>query len=288
MLLLPAQSFLNDFREYQAILGEIRPLTNSFHGQNAATMIKRLLLPTKSLGRYAASLGLVVTQDRCEKFLRQLEANDMTPPHYGNITLKYDHTIQEIMFIQESFLKDIDALKFIFVPSNKIKFFENESVLGVGIKLCFPEINREIKDAGSCIAVGLYTAAVFHLMRSVEYTLRSLASFLDVTLPNTEVKYAEWHGIIDASQKRITEILALPNSTPNKPKAIEDCRAIVVEFSYFKDKFRNAVMHTRADYDENDALGAYNHVGEFIRRVASATSGPKESLPVSAPKPPSA
>jgi len=56
-----------------------------------------------------------------------------------------------------------------FIPCEKLQYFEQEMLFGLEVCLTFGEAQEDIKDAGNCLAADLNTAAVFHLMRVVEY-----------------------------------------------------------------------------------------------------------------------
>jgi len=43
---------------------------------------------------------------------------------------------------------------------------------------------------------------------------------------------------------------------------------IACEFMFFKDAWRNHVMHGRSEYDEERAQNIYNHVGAFMKHLA--------------------
>jgi len=42
-----------------------------------------------------------------------------------------------------------------------------------------------------------------------------------------------------------------------------------MEFKRFKNKFRNRIMHTRDEYDSDEAHSAFVHVKEFMNILAS-------------------
>jgi hypothetical protein len=52
----------------------------------------------------------------------------------------------------------------------------------------------------------------------------------------------------------------------------------MMEFKRFKSRFRNGVMHTREDYDRDEAHSAFVHVREFMKILASRVSEKKRTL----------
>ena len=51
----------------------------------------------------------------------------------------------------------------------------------------------------------------------------------------------------------------------------------MMEFNRFKNKFRNRIMHTRDDYDRDEAHSAFVHVREFMQILASRISEKKRT-----------
>jgi hypothetical protein len=130
----------------------------------------------------------------------------------------------------------------------------------------FPETEGEIKNAGNCLAADLHTAAVFHLMRVVEYGLRALAAKLRVPVAaGKRIKYATWSTIISALQTRIETIDKTTGKTKREKCDSNYYRLALNDCNIFKDFWRNDVMHTRGNYDEGEALEVYGRVKEFIQ-----------------------
>jgi hypothetical protein len=46
----------------------------------------------------------------------------------------------------------------------------------------------------------------------------------------------------------------------------------MMELRAFKNKFRNGVMHTRDQYDRDEAMSAFNHVRQFMQILAGKVS----------------
>jgi len=67
---------------------------------------------------------------------------------------------------------------FMFVPNERVKYFTTEPLFGEIVRATFPEATADIEDAGICLAVGRPTAAVYHLMRVMEYGIKRIAKRL--------------------------------------------------------------------------------------------------------------
>jgi hypothetical protein len=64
---------------------------------------------------------------------------------------------------------ELNALLIFEIPLNKREFLEDdEPLFGPVVNAAFPHTREDIEEAGKCLAYGLPTGAVFHLMRAVE------------------------------------------------------------------------------------------------------------------------
>ena len=110
------------------------------------------------------------------------------------------------------------------------------------------------------------TAAVFHLMRVVEYGLRALAEKLKVSAAaGKPIEYSTWGKIIPALQTKIETIEKKPNKTKKEQSDLDFFRLASHDCNIFKDFWRNDVMHTRGNYNESEALDVYDRVKEFMQ-----------------------
>jgi hypothetical protein len=160
-----------------------------------------------------------------------------------------------------------------YIPKGKIKYFENEMLFGPQVNWAFPETAQDIKDAGNCIAADLNTAAVFHLMRVIEYGLRALAASLRVKVAFRQpIDEATWGQIIAQLESKIPDIKPHPKAkikNHKNKKNYEFYRNMLIECSHFKNHWRNDVMHTRAYYNQEQALGLLKRVKDFTNSIVS-------------------
>src|ERR1022692_625583 len=70
--------------------------------------------------------------------------------------------------------------KFVQIAPSYGTYVNNDSLLGDPVKVAFPSAQNDIQHAGNCLAVECGTAAVFHLMRAVEWGLRALCRDLGI------------------------------------------------------------------------------------------------------------
>lgn len=158
--------------------------------------------------------------------------------------------------------------KFAHVYPNVQKYFEQEQLFGAAVYASFPEAQRDIKDAGNCIAAELYTASVFHLMRTAEYGLRALARKVRVKITHKgkpqPLETAAWDKVINAIKCRLNSAHALKPSARRTDK-IRFYSDLADRCSFVKDLWRNDVMHTRAHYEIQDTLAAFERVKGFMQ-----------------------
>jgi hypothetical protein len=107
-------------------------------------------------------------------------------------------------------------------------------------------------------------------MRATEYGLRTLARKLRVPFPK-QYELKTWEGLIKDIERQIQQIINKPKS-PQRAKDLEFYNAAAAQFRYFKDAWRNHVMHTRASYDEYQAMSVMIHAREFMQHLATRLS----------------
>ena len=105
-----------------------------------------------------------------------------------------------------------------------------------------------------------HTATVHHSMSALQPALKALAT--DV---GAKPKRGSWGYIIDAVE---IEISALKGGKCPKDR-FQFLTQAAKEFFYSKDGWRNYVAHAKVQYDREQALSVFNHVGTFMRHLAS-------------------
>jgi len=183
------------------------------------------------------------------------------------LRLPWSITGQGLDAARRGIITELEKRKFAYIPLANAKYFERERLFGEEIYDAFPSAQPEIKDAGNCIAAGLSTAAVFHLMRTAEFGMRALAKERHVQIKHIELDYADWQQLISQLNKKADEVAQWKGRGVVKSTALEFYRGAVRQLDGFKEEFRNHVMHTRRRYDINQALSAFSRVQEFMQRL---------------------
>jgi hypothetical protein len=150
--------------------------------------------------------------------------------------------------------------KFLRIPREYQEFFERPSVGS-------PEIEREMKDAGNCIALDLGTAAVFHLIRAAELAHRQLAERINVTVTdkgeNISLEWADWNKLKEGVDSKIKELRQLA-AGHIKNDQIQRYQDINENAGQIKDLWRNDICHTRKRFNQTEAKGIFGRVESFI------------------------
>jgi hypothetical protein len=131
----------------------------------------------------------------------------------------------------------------------------------------FPSAGADVKASVDLWAMHHSTASVFHLMRVLEHGLRALARHLGKTF---EVQ--TWQVIIDQIESEIKALGKSLPSGPQKSARLKFLSEVAKEFSFFKDGWRNHVMHNRATYHDEQARSVMDHVRSFMNRLSSELS----------------
>ena len=183
----------------------------------------------------------------------------------------------EVRNILELMGREAHIRQFLRIAEDRKGFTDNPQLLGERVSSGFPSAKRDIQDAGNCLAAECWSASVFHLMRVAEYGLRVLAKDRRVTVPKKPVlDLATWEDIIKQLEISEQAIQQCP-ATLAREKQFEFYHGAMMEYKRFKNMFRNRIMHTREDYDRDQANGAFVHVRDFMNILASRISEKKRT-----------
>lgn len=211
----------------------------------------------KSLKKRTKELQLIATHERCSQFLEWL-AIDPKPEFIQvellNITVALRHETRERLFL--------------FITPNQAEYYDRDNLFGDLVCSAFPDAKTDIKEAGNCMAADLHTAAVFHLMRAMEFGLRALAKKLKVRLHRMDITYATWEKVIGETQRKVDALANVPGRRKKKMDELEFYQGILMEYRAMKDVVRNVVSHARCSYDEGQATSVFNHVRGFMQKLA--------------------
>jgi hypothetical protein len=180
-------------------------------------------------------------------------------------------------------IAELGKRKFLYVSPDRTDYVDSEALFGDQVRDGFPSAAFDIRESGNCMAAECHTAAVFHLMRAVEWGLRSLATDLGIRrlrchnkktgkVRYTPLPWAVWEDIINKIKSRIADRISRAQRGSKKQEYQEFYSPALDNIERFKDAYRNHVMHTRRDYLRGEASVIFDQAQYFMRRLASRLS----------------
>jgi hypothetical protein len=170
--------------------------------------------------------------------------------------LKGDDTdVGVVMAMVASFVGDTQAelCEHIFfrIPNEEKSFYDDVQLASAAMD-AFPSAVPEVSNAGKCFALDQPTACVLHLMRALEVPLKALIAALNFIPSNPN-----WQTVINECEREIRKL---------KDKGDQEFYSeAATNFLYFKNAWRNHVMHGRDTYDKRQAFDIMMHVAGFMK-----------------------
>jgi hypothetical protein len=147
-------------------------------------------------------------------------------------------------------------------PPQKLAQYAQPALFGDEAYSKFPTVITDVSEAGSCFALGRYTACVFHLMRVMEAGIRQLG----ITLSPTIKSDVPWGQIATAVK---AEIDKMPRTTTAEKARHEQFAALYARLDSVRLAWRNNVMHPKESYDEEEASELLYSVKTFMKHLAA-------------------
>jgi len=207
---------------------------------------------------------------------RSLEQLEMAEWELSRQNLNTSTLQAQIDRVAQTLIVELKERRFLFVAPDRTDLLERDDLFGPDVSSRFPGASFDIKEAGNCLAAECNTAAVFHLMRAVEWSLRRLCEDLGLRKVAINkkrgtfapVEYSEWEKILDQLQGKIDKRIERAKRGPRKQALQEYYVPIMQDFRAFKDAWRNHTMHTRQEFDRVRAGEIFGRVRDFMQRVA--------------------
>jgi hypothetical protein len=210
---------------------------------------------------YCKELQMEKSTDRIEHFLMILNVTNVTP------IFRVVHS--ELLGLENAIWRELKERTFVFVPTDRTQFFEQEKLFGDSVHSKFPSTRLHIKDSGNCLAADLNTSAVYHLMCVVNIGLLALAKHLESKIE--AIEYQEWKIVIENLEAKVR---AVQNTPRGKMKSDELAfySGLLAEFNGFNEVYRKEMAHARARYNELEALAVFQRVRDFMQRLTNKVS----------------
>jgi hypothetical protein len=186
----------------------------------------------------------------------------------------------EVRHTRDALMNEIYDRKFLRVDLERASYVDHAHLLGDKVAKAFYSAIPDIREVGNCLAADCNTAAVFHMMRVVEWGLRSLCVSLGFrrlkakfkktgTVSYIPIEYSEWEKILNQLQERVDAKIAKVKRGLLKQQYQEFYYPILQDIRGIRDAWRNHVMHTRREYTAKDADGILEHVRRLMNTLAT-------------------
>jgi hypothetical protein len=120
-------------------------------------------------------------------------------------------------------------------------------------------------------------------MRAVEWSLRALCVDLGLKrirrkdkktgkVTHVALAWADWETLLNQIKSRIGKTIAASKRGPKKQLYQEFYYPAIEEIEGFKEAWRNHVMHTRREYNREDAEAVFTHVRRLMTNLATRIS----------------
>jgi hypothetical protein len=169
----------------------------------------------------------------------------------------------EMRVIREDILDAIKKDVFLYVDREKAKYYDQDELFGKQVSKRFKSARDDIRESGTCYALGGNTASVFHSMRVAERGLGVMARELKVPFEREN-----WQNVIEGIESKIKAIDAWPKGL-SKEQAQKFFSDAAMECRHFKNVWRNHVSHARDSYDPDVAHSVLIHVEAFMQKLAT-------------------
>jgi len=212
------------------------------------------------------------------KFIERLNGlmTEMPSPEFDMCRRSAERTVQHLKdgVAPEQILHDVEELRgrildqmdsvyFLALSTEEIGYFEAlDPLFGSEVSDALAAASFDIDEAGKCLAVGRFTACVFHLMRVMELGVQQLGAKLQVKV---DPKHETWHQILLHVNVAIDQ---LPRATRQEKAVKTAYAACSAHLSNVRIAWRNEVMHPKATYTEDEARDIFIHVRTFMRDLA--------------------
>jgi hypothetical protein len=210
-----------------------------------------LLATLKALSEECQSLGLLVSLAEIRRSEEKLKASNED---------ELPFTPQDIENIWNRIYDELSQVTFFGIGGTAINYYKTEE-RGWKFASKYPHATTDIDEAGKCLALGRYTASVFHLMRVMEIALRELGVALAADL-------REKDGWLTILHKRIDPAInGLPETSSEERHRKTAFQQVRAHLHAVRLAWRNDTMHPKATYTEEEAIELIEHVRSFTNHL---------------------
>jgi hypothetical protein len=160
-------------------------------------------------------------------------------------------TLVEYRLLKKALYTEIKGKSLFYCPRERVSYFENDRIISDPAKIRFPTAYAELREAGSCYALGRFTGTVLHAMRAAEVGVKAMARALGHNPP--DLAQQDWHPVLNKCESIITDMRNSLKKGPDKEVELQFYSQAAAQFRHFKDGWRVQAAHTRAPFNEGEA-----------------------------------
>lgn len=181
---------------------------------------------------------------------------------------RYQDIARGLEDINNSLRRELKLTKLLILERAEERYFDpEESLFGDYTEFQFPTAAYEIDEASKCMALGRYTATVFHLMRLLEIVIGAVGRCLDIPDPVKEAD-RNWGKLLqrmkDDFEQRAKDGNAGWPDIADKALFSE----IYVSLDAVRVAWRNSTMHVENKYTFEEAEHIFGAVRGLVRKVS--------------------
>ncbi len=180
-------------------------------------------------------------------------------------------TNREFTLLSDALELELKSKRLLYVPKERVGYFENDRILSDVAKITFETAYTELREAGTCFALGRYTAAVLHAMRAAETGVKVLARELGYAPDDLEQQ--DWHPVLLKCESLIQEARDKMKKGPEKEAKLTFYSQMAVQFRHFKDGYRVQAAHARPPFQEGEARQILDATISFFELMADQGIG---------------
>lgn len=187
-------------------------------------------------------------------------------------TVEFGCTYSELSKIAENLKNRIqdEYEDFLFLWIEEIDLYQKDDLFGEQVGERFKGASFDIKEAGSCYAVGRYTACVYHLMRVAEFGLKSIGK--RVGFSDDRAMWEPILGFINAELSRNREKMS-----DLFKGDIEFLSGIATHMHVVNLAWRRRVAHVERTYTQEEAKQIFDSTRNLMQHIAKKLSEVSEA-----------
>lgn len=248
MIRFEASNFLNFQREFGRLVAH---LSEGRPDRVRETETRRRDAKTlKSFSKHFLQIGLVISDQQLDRMVKRCR---------NQVRLTNKEMAEMCNELLNRVTDECRLMHFFCLNDSEKNLFAAECPhFGDAVAAKFPSVSEDISEAAKCIALGRYTAAIFHLMRVMETATQKLGDLLGVAL----VGEKNWQNILDETNKAIKKL----DHKDSRTKALAEVSAHLYGV---KIAWRNEVMHPKQTYTSDEAEAVFSHTKIFMQQLAT-------------------